>query len=51
MRKDAGENYASIYGHATARGLRAFSASVFAHQLKWHILASAIEYQVYIWVV
>ena len=49
MRKDAGENYANFYGHATARDLRAFSASVFAYHLKWHILASAIEYQVYIW--
>jgi hypothetical protein len=34
MQNDTGEDYASVFGHATAGGLRAFSAGVFAHHLK-----------------
>ena len=49
MQNDAEKNYASVFGDATVGGLSAFSAGVFACNLKWHILAIAIEYEVYIW--
>ena len=49
MQYDAGKNYTSVFGHATAGVLRAFSTGIFGQHLKWHILASAIECQVYIW--
>jgi hypothetical protein len=34
MQNDAGEDYASVFGHATAGGIRAFSAGIFALHLK-----------------
>jgi hypothetical protein len=34
MWDDAGEDYASVFGHAPAVDLRTFSAGVFAHHLK-----------------